>query len=612
LTNGYHELVWEWIPLLAGGGEYVLADSIGADFDPTIDNLFTHSQTITGETASTVNALPFLNLAHNSTGTPAAGFGGSILFKLESSTTNDRDAGRINVIWADSTDGTRVSYMGLNAVNIGGTIRPFLRGYGVGSVSVGSTSPTTITGAITNDGISNAMVAFTVNNTVPAAGKILMSDGAGHKDSAYTFPTTLGANGTVLGVSGGVLGFVAVGGGSGTVTNTGGNLTANAVVLGAGTVDTKVIPGVVTDGTSKLTLGVAGTSVGAIAFNNATSGTLTLQPVTGPLASGVISLETGTYTLVGTSITQTLTNKTLSTPTVLGAASWQDNARQTFNPGVDNAGINVGSVSADPGSVTNGDLWYNTTANALNARINGAIKTTTSVQILQDTNTINLWSTGVIGWSPTANSNGGTDVGLYRNAAGVLEVNSGTSAAYRDLVVRGLRTNAVNFASRINPATEGTRQAFTDSTTNVAGATITGGGSNHVSGYYNGTDWVVDSGAGEVTATSTTTLTNKRITKRLTAVTNTTTWSINTDNCDVAENTGLTGAVAIDTTGTPTNPQTLWIVLTGTAARGITWDSSDFEPSTVALPTTTVSTNRLDVGFTWNAATSKWRCVASQ
>jgi hypothetical protein len=32
---------------------------------------------------------------------------------------------------------------------------------------------------------------------------------------------------------------------------------------------------------------------------------------------------------------------------------------------------------------------------------------------------------------------------------------------------------------------------------------------------------------------------------------------------------------------------------------------------TVALPTTTVSTNRLDVGFVYNLATSDWRCVAT-
>jgi hypothetical protein len=29
------------------------------------------------------------------------------------------------------------------------------------------------------------------------------------------------------------------------------------------------------------------------------------------------------------------------------------------------------------------------------------------------------------------------------------------------------------------------------------------------------------------------------------------------------------------------------------------------------LPTTTVISTRLDVAFTWNVATSKWRCIAT-
>lgn len=112
---------------------------------------------------------------------------------------------------------------------------------------------------------------------------------------------------------------------------------------------------------------------------------------------------------------------------------------------------------------------------------------------------------------------------------------------------------------------------------------------------------------------STNTLTNKRITKRVGTTTSSATPTINTDNVDYYSLTAQTVDITSFTTnlsGTPTDNQTLWISITGTAARAITWGSS-FEASTVALPTTTVSTNRLDVGFVWNAATSKWRCVAS-
>lgn len=51
---------------------------------------------------------------------------------------------------------------------------------------------------------------------------------------------------------------------------------------------------------------------------------------------------------------------------------WFDNIRQTFNPGVLQAGINVGAVTGDPSSPIDGDLWYDSTANELTARINGA------------------------------------------------------------------------------------------------------------------------------------------------------------------------------------------------------------------------------------------------
>lgn len=84
------------------------------------------------------------------------------------------------------------------------------------------------------------------------------------------------------------------------------------------------------------------------------------------------------YMLVSTiaeyirTLSQTLTNKTLTTPTISGAISFPDNVTQVFNPGADNAGINVGSMAGDPATPDNGDMWYDSTANELTARINGS------------------------------------------------------------------------------------------------------------------------------------------------------------------------------------------------------------------------------------------------
>lgn len=115
------------------------------------------------------------------------------------------------------------------------------------------------------------------------------------------------------------------------------------------------------------------------------------------------------------------------------------------------------------------------------------------------------------------------------------------------------------------------------------------------------------------TASSTTTFTNKRITARTGTVASSATPTINTDNVDFFSITALAVDITSMTTnlsGTPTEGQTLWIAIIGTAARAITWGAS-FEASTIALPTTTVTTNRLDVAFIWNAVTSKWRCVGT-
>lgn len=56
---------------------------------------------------------------------------------------------------------------------------------------------------------------------------------------------------------------------------------------------------------------------------------------------------------------------------------------------------------------------------------------------------------------------------------------------------------------------------------------------------------------------------------------------------------------------------TINFVSTSATARALTWGASFEASGTVPLPTTTVISTTLDVGFRWNATTSKWRCVAS-
>lgn len=112
---------------------------------------------------------------------------------------------------------------------------------------------------------------------------------------------------------------------------------------------------------------------------------------------------------------------------------------------------------------------------------------------------------------------------------------------------------------------------------------------------------------------ATQTLTNKRVTPRVGSTTSSATPTINTDNVDIYKLTAQTVDITSFTTnltGTPTDGQVLIIQITGTAARTITWGAS-FEASTVALPTTTVTTAMLAVGFIYNGVTSKWRCMGA-
>ncbi len=94
-------------------------------------------------------------------------------------------------------------------------------------------------------------------------------------------------------------------------------------------------------------------------------------------------------------------------------------------------------------------------------------------------------------WYSSTTGYGTPDTSLGRNAAGVVEVTNGTPNTYRDILARGVRSNAVAFTNAIGSPVEGTIQAFTDSSSATWGATITGGGANHVLGYFNGTNWTV-------------------------------------------------------------------------------------------------------------------------
>lgn len=127
-----------------------------------------------------------------------------------------------------------------------------------------------------------------------------------------------------------------------------------------------------------------------------------------------------------------------------------------------------------------------------------------------------------------------------------------------------------------------------------------------------GTNWT--SAAPVVTASNTVTFTNKRITPRIQSVTDAATVTPNADNDDMVDITAIAQAFTIaNPSGTPVNGQKLIIrIKDNGTARAISFGTG-YVANGVSLPTTTVLSKILVLGFIYNTANSlnKWSLVAS-
>lgn len=326
----------------------------------------------------------------------------------------------------------------------------------------------------------------------------------------------------------------------------------------------------------------------AYIVHNQSNAAVTIKGATGPTAGATITA--GTAALVAWNgsdfviVAQDLTNSTGTLPVSKGGTG------QT--------------------SYTNGQLLIgNSTGNTL---AKATLTAGTGISITNGAGSVTIASTvatGVTSVSGTGSVNGITLSGTVTSTGnltlgGALSNVSLTSQVTGTLPVANGGTGLTSAGSSGNVLTS-------NGTSWVSSAPVYPGAGIAVS---TGTAWTTSkaSPSGAIVGTTDTqTLTNKRNTPRVVTTTSTATPSIDTDATDVYGLTALaTNITSVTVTGTPTDGQVLWIYIVGTGTRSISWGSS-FEASTVALPTTTVSTNRLDVGFVWNTATSKWRCIAS-
>jgi hypothetical protein len=303
----------------------------------------------------------------------------------------------------------------------------------------------------------------------------------------------------------------------------------------------------------------------AYIIHNKSDATVTIKGATGPTTGATITANTAALVAWNGSdfviVAQDLTNSTGTLPVLKGGTG------QT--------------------SYTNGQLLIgNTSGNTL---AKATLTAGTGIAITNGAGSVTIASTVATG--VTSVSGTGTVNGITL---------SGTVTSTGNLTLGGA-LSGVNLNSQVTgilPVANGG-----SGTTSLTGI-LKGNGASAFSAVTAPTGAIVGT-------TDTQTLTNKRNTPRVVTTTSTATPSIDSDAADMYGLTALAvNITSVTVTGTPTDGQVLWMYIVGTASRSIAWGAS-FEASTVALPTTTVSTNRLDVGFVWNAATSKWRCIAS-
>lgn len=125
----------------------------------------------------TINVPVSLSVRHNSSGTPAAGFGVALALRLKSSTTANQDAGKVSALWTDAAHATRTSDITLSPVT-SGTVTERARVTGAGALWVGKTSGG-LSGAGDLDVSGNAQIDGTLTLATKTANTVFSGPTSG-------------------------------------------------------------------------------------------------------------------------------------------------------------------------------------------------------------------------------------------------------------------------------------------------------------------------------------------------------------------------------------------------------------------------------------------------
>jgi hypothetical protein len=377
---------------------------------------------------------------------------------------------------------------------------------------------------------------------------------------------------------------------SGYTSNVTGQITAgtNVTITGSGTTGSPYVVNAASGLTNPMTSvgdmiigGASGTPTRLPAGTN----TYVLSMVSGSPA-WVAATGGGTVTsasvvsangFAGTVATATSTPAITITTTVTGILKGNGTAISAATAGTDYQVPLTFSTGLTNASNT---VTVNTTQNITtlsNLTVAGFVQTT-SGGVLSSALLTSGQVTTALGFTPYNSTN---PSGYTNNTGTVTTISVATANGFAGTVATATTTPVVTITTSITGLLKGNGTAISAATA--------------------GTDYT--------TPTDTETMTNKRITKRVLALSaNSAAPAINTDSYDVVHITGQTATITGFTmSGTPVDGDTLRISITGTASVPFTPGTSFENSGTVTMPTTTTGTTRLDLAYAWNTETSKWR-----
>lgn len=249
--------------------------------------------------------------------------------------------------------------------------------------AIAGSSVVTLTGSqtLTNKSIDASQITGNLSNAnlaIQTANTILGALTA-TTPSGLAVPSCSGATNALTWTTGTGFGCNTISAGSGTVTNVGGSTSGGFVVSIANPTTTPVIS-IATDGSHYLP-----TTTDQTNWNSKQAAGNYITSLTGDVtATGPGSVSSTVTRINGISLaglTTGLLKNTTSTgiPSIaiagtdyispLVSSSYLSGAKQTFSPSSTSSGINIGGISSDPSSVSNGDIWLNTTSNTYNIRV---------------------------------------------------------------------------------------------------------------------------------------------------------------------------------------------------------------------------------------------------